>query len=31
MYLVGAIMMAINFWQTIRSPERPVESVAQAA
>jgi cytochrome c oxidase cbb3-type subunit I/II len=31
MYLVGAIMMAINFWQTIRAPERPAEAVAAAA
>ncbi|NNF38062.1 MAG: cytochrome-c oxidase, cbb3-type subunit I, partial [Gemmatimonadetes bacterium] len=31
MYLVGAVMMAINFWQTIRGPERPAEAVAPAA
>jgi cytochrome c oxidase cbb3-type subunit I/II len=32
MYLVGAVMMAINFWQTIRGPARPAEeAVAPAA
>ncbi len=31
LYLVGAIMMAINFWQTIRGPERPADAVARAA
>ncbi len=31
MYLVGAIMMAINFWQTIRGSGRPVEAAARAA
>jgi cytochrome c oxidase cbb3-type subunit I/II len=31
MYLVGAVMMAINFWQTIRGPARPADAVAPAA
>jgi cytochrome c oxidase cbb3-type subunit I/II len=31
MYLVGAVMMAINFWQTIRGPERPADAAARAA
>ena len=31
MYLVGAIMMGINFWQTVRSPERPADAAPVAA
>lgn len=31
MYLVGAIMMGINFWKTVRSPERPAPADAVAA
>ncbi len=31
LYLTGAIMMAVNFWKTIRGPERPAEAVAATA
>ena len=31
MYLVGAIMMAINFWQTIRGPGAKAEPTPVAA
>jgi cytochrome c oxidase cbb3-type subunit I/II len=31
MYLVGAIMMGINFWQTIRGPGKPSETAPATA
>ncbi len=31
LYLIGAIMMAVNFWQTIRGPERPADAAAVPA